>query len=427
MLRRPSLVLAARSLTSMLAGARWRAASPLLLALLAVAPAQAQIQRGFDNLGFEVPDLGTAACFTITRASDVPGWNTTEPNGTAGGSGCNGYTSQTGGPGNGGIEVWANGFNGVTSAQGTQHAELNAYNSARLSQSVCLISGELIGFTMAHRGRSSTTVADVAEFNIDSTANTVVRANTTSNGTGGVVECGGLALGSPSNGPVAGTTDGSVTTPTCSSATLANGWRSYTGSFTWSGTTATHDIGFAAISTAGGNLSAGNFLDAVNVTLQPVIEFSGSQLVTGEGPTAVPASITIVGNIPAGGTVVNFTVTAGTATLGTDFTTAGSFTIPAGNYPTPTQVPIGTVLTILDDAIVEDNETVQLTIQSNPTLYVLATPRPAAARRRRYRPSPSSTTMSTCSRPSSPRPPRRSAACRSSTPSPTATTRPHRP
>lgn len=354
------------------AARRKRASISLLCAAMALASAaHAQIQRGFDNLSFEVPDLGTNACFVITRASDVPGWNTTETNTSASGSGCNGFTSNAGTPGNGGIELWANGFSGVTSAVGTQHAELNAFNNARLSQSVCLISGELVGFTMAHRGRNSATVADVAEFNIDSAANTVVRTNTTSNGTGGVVECGGLLLGSPSNGPVAGTTDGAVTLPTCSSATLANGWRSYTGNFTWSGTTATHVIGFQAVSASGG-IASGNFLDAVNVSLQPVIEFSGSQLLAGEGPAGVPASITVVGNVPPGGTLVNFTVTAGTATLGSDFTTSGSFTIPAGNYPTPTQVPIGTVLTILDDSIIEDNETVQLTIQPNPALYVLS-------------------------------------------------------
>ena len=360
-------------LSTTAAGRRSLRPAALLLTLagaFVLAPAQAQIQRGFDNLGFEVPDLGTNACFVITRASDVPGWNTTETNTSAGGSGCNGYTSQAGSPGNGGIEIWANTFNGVTSAEGTQHAELNAFNSARLSQSVCLISGELIGFTMAHRGRGSATVADVAEFNIDSAANTVLQASTTSNGTGGIIQCGGLTLGSPSNGPVAGTTDGVVTTPTCSSATLANGWRSYTGSFTWSGTTDTHNIGFAALSAAGG-IAAGNFLDAVNVTLQPVIEFAGPPLFTGEGPSATPASIIVVGNIPAGGTVVNFTVTAGTATQGTDYTTTGTFTVPAGSYPTPTTVPIGAALSVIDDAVVEENETVQLTIQPNPSAYVL--------------------------------------------------------
>jgi hypothetical protein len=71
---------------------------------------------------------------------------------------------------------------------GTQHAELNAYSPARLSQDVCLISGETIGYTMSHRRRENATIGDVSEFNIDSTiaTNIVVEPSTTHVGTGGM-------------------------------------------------------------------------------------------------------------------------------------------------------------------------------------------------------------------------------------------------
>ncbi len=109
----------------------WRGALTLLLAGLGLWPAaaHAQVQRGIVNLGFETPDLGTGACVVIIGSDAIPGWET---NAAPPGSGnpnsyCGTITSATPGVSSGGqIELWANAFNGVTSVEGTQHAELNA-------------------------------------------------------------------------------------------------------------------------------------------------------------------------------------------------------------------------------------------------------------------------------------------------------------
>jgi uncharacterized repeat protein (TIGR01451 family) len=352
--------------------ARWLVA--LAVALVSM-NAAAQIQRGFVNLGFEQPSAGATSCVFIIGEGAIPGWTTTHPAAT--GAQPNSYcppniTAATPGATTGGqIEVWANSVFSVASLSGTQHAELNAYQASRLFQQVCLINGETVSFSLGHRGRGSATVADVTEFNIDSAANTVVRASTTNNGTGGVVQCGGSVVAA-TNGPVAGTTDGSVTTPTCSSATATGGWRRYTGSFTWSGTSGTHDFGFESISSASG-ASVGNFLDEVAITLRPVIEISSATFSSREGAASpTQPSLTVVGTVPAGGIPITITATGGTATNGTDYT-LGTFTVPAGDYELPTVVPMTGLITVINDTVIEDNETIQLQIQPNANYLLNST------------------------------------------------------
>ncbi|WP_139215398.1 DUF11 domain-containing protein [Lysobacter sp. cf310] len=366
----------------------WTLGLVAICMLLAV-PAQAQIQRGTVNDSFEDPANGNAAndinasCFTIFGADAVPGWETTHavtdtffvaPGILNSNVYCTPVTATTPNVTGRQIELWYNSFvdagavpaAATPSADGTQHAELNAWQNSRIYQNVCLIQGEQIGISVSHRGRVSATVGDVAEMNIDSQANTVLRMITTNNGGGGTQLCGSSASSTP------GATDGAVGNPTCSTSLGTGGWRRYTANFTWTGTSDSHNIGFEAISTAAGNPAAGNFIDNMDITLRPVIEFRGATYTTREGQTVTQPILVVAGTVPAGGTTVTINIVAGgTATSPADFTVASSFTIPAGVYATPTEVTMTGLVSMVDDAVIEDNETVTLSIAAAPSVYTI--------------------------------------------------------
>lgn len=292
-----------------------------LFSLLLSPLVSAQVQRTFVNLGFEQPSAGSASCYFQVSESLVPGWTTNHP--AQSGTGCAPNVAQTPGPL---IEIWANAFNGVTARSGTQLAELNAEAASRIYQNVCLASGELVGWRFSHRGRQSATTDDVTEFRVGSSAGThrVVRAGTQNDGGGGVVTCYGTA-----------SADGHVSSNSCTSSAATNGWRDYSGSFTWQGATGTQAIGFEAISAAGGS-TIGNFIDDIQMTLRPFVELTTASASVREGSADPLPALRVVGTVPAGGIVVTLAVQgSGTATLGSDYTTTSgtgtlSVTIPAG-------------------------------------------------------------------------------------------------
>ncbi len=351
--------------------------------------ANAQIQRAFVNLGFEDPAVGYT-CFFIVGGDAVPGWNSSSAPPPPNGGGVQYYcppavTATTTGAQTGGqIEIWANSINGVPSANmSRQHAELNAYQNSRLYQNVCLIGGERVDFTLSHRGRASASAADRAEFNIgplgaaanDGTGSTVVEMSTTSNGTGGISTCG-ITTPSPSplaNGSINGASEGLVGSPTCATtnpSVSTNGWRTYTGNFTYTGTTQTRSIGFQSTFAASGNNTVGNFLDQIQVTLRPVIEFIGGTVTSRESDAvAAQPSLSVVGTVPAGGTPVSVVVeTTSTATGTADYALA-TYRIPAGNYATPTTLPMTNLVSVVNDAVIENNETIVLRIADSPSDY----------------------------------------------------------
>lgn len=333
----------------------------MLLSLLAF-PATAQIQRSFLNLGFEEPVLAPAGCSTQTIDSRVTGWTTTHPIGTGGG-GCTSPPSGETGPL---IELWSNGFLGAPSRTGINFAELNAQTVSRLFQRVCLVTGEQVRWQLSHRAREpsggSGTAIDVMSFNIDSVANQIGRFASNSSGVGTVQACGGGLIGGA----------------TCAAPTTTNTWADYTGTFTWTGTSAIHDFGFEAISTSTGNNSVGNLLDEIQIFLTPYLEFktstaSGSESVTtGGGPL-----IAVSGTLAAPVNVTIQVTAASTATLGSDYTTPSgtntfTMTIPAGNYDgnAGSQFPTGIV--IVNDTVVENNELIVMSVQPNPAVYTIA-------------------------------------------------------
>lgn len=326
----------------------------LLLLLALPSLAQAQIQRSFINSGFETPALPAGCAYWIPEQF-IPGWNTTEP--TTGSTVFGGCTIPpaltTPGPV---IEVWTTTFNAVSTATGAgnQFAEVNSNSAATQYQTVCLINGEVGNFDFLHRGRGSDTVRDVLDFQVLDTSNAfvqqIVRVATTANGA--------------TTAPVAG-----PSTVLGVDSAAGNGWRRYTGTFTYTGTGGSRRLALTAVSAAGGT-SSGNFLDDFLVTLRPVIEFAQASSAGREANVASLPRINVSGTVPAGGLVVLVSVTGGTATLATDFATptgiaAFTMTIPAGNYDGVTGSSFALPITVANDAAIEDNETIGFQITAN--------------------------------------------------------------
>ena len=310
------------------------AADLLTILLLLAAPSQAQVQRSMINLGFEVPAVN-GPCWRYIAAAAVPGWNTNAPSTGTHTTDCAGApiagTTPSGPP----IEIWGTGLQGVISRSGSAHAELNADLPSRLSQNVCLLNGEVVGWRLSHRGRSTTT-PDVME--LKAGAATVARMSTSINTTATVVASQGNAQ-----------LDGRI-----------NGWADYSGQFTYNGATGQTDIGFEAITSSVG-INGGNHLDEIQVTLRPFVEFVAPAYSMDEArPSLNIPRLRVAGTVPAGGMNVPVTITGGTATLGADYTTPGNaatFTvfIPAGTYDLNTfALPV----TPIDDGVGDPDETI---------------------------------------------------------------------
>ncbi len=345
----------------------WRLACALGLAACCAA-AHGQIQRSIVNPSFEQPFTGPRAAslnlfFTkvppdwiSVDAGEIPGWETTHPVQALGCPAGNSLvtTAYNCTP----IELWANSFLGVTPANGIVLAELNAYVLSKLFQNICMNTGEFFSFNFAHRGRGG---ADRAQLQIG--ASTVVLDVTTNTAGTGVINAGGGAVGTSVTG-------------------IAGGWTRYAGTYTYTGASGVQRLGFSAISSAGG-AGSGNLLDDINIGLKPYIEFIGTTTSSIEGGTPSAPRIRVVGIVPAGGLVLTLAV-GGSAVFGSDFNYTGtttltsitggatsvSMTVPPGNYSDATANNVFTLpLNTLDDAVVEDNKTVVLTMPTNgPTV-----------------------------------------------------------
>ena len=346
----------------MLRSLRRRLAIPVACALAAVVacgPAAAQVQRSFRNASFETPALVTAGCRVYIADAQVPGYSTTHPptqTENAGGCVVPAGFSQVAPI----LEIWRtprnNGSGGAVNApEGVQIAELNAALAARIYQNVCLINGETINWRFHHRGRGSATAPDQAEMKLGGTT-TVIRVGTTNNGT---FQTPVTSLGT-SNPPV--NLPGNTT------------WVRYTGTFQNPLATGATNLGFEAI----GGTTSGNLLDDIQIELRPFVEFVQAASSTPEGSTQNVPTLRVNGQAFNAFTVT-VNVTGGTATLGTDYTTPGNsstmtVTIPAGTYDGVSSASLFPLpITILQDALAEQNESILLEIQppgANPAFMI---------------------------------------------------------
>jgi uncharacterized repeat protein (TIGR01451 family) len=276
----------------------------LLTCCLLPTPAAAQL-RSLQNSSFELNDpRGPGAPnFEIITNGAVVGWDSTT----------------------GEIELWDTNFLGVPAFAGNVFAEMNANVNGTLYQNICLINGEPLGWTFAHRARSDGPSVQTARFQVANSGGTVLQT---------------LAV-------QASTTANQV-------------WNVNTGSTTYTGTSGLQRVQFNTLDTG----SLGNFLDGIQLSLRPFLQLS---VATGTGVESIPSAnipaIRITGLVTTPFTA-NINVTGGTATLAADYTTPNgtanfTVTIPAGIYNN-TAIPLG--ITVTDDNTVEASETIALSL-----------------------------------------------------------------
>lgn len=160
------------------------------------------------NESFENPVIPSNTWRPLLESS-VEGWSTTATDGR--------------------IEYWSNGFLGVPAFDGNQFAELNANQSSALYQNLCLTPGTIMAWSLRHRGRAG---IDVMQVRIGADlASATVQATMSDD---------------------------------------RNSWGYYSGFYTVpAGQTNTVFI-FEAVSTATGNLSVGNLIDDIQITVADV-------------------------------------------------------------------------------------------------------------------------------------------------------------
>ncbi|WP_229663448.1 hypothetical protein, partial [Cloacibacterium rupense] len=173
------------------------------------------------NAGFEIPNITLApynsTTWTLVNQVNAGGWQTTA--------------------GDGLIEFWRSGFNGVPAAEGNQFVELNANVVSTLYQNFAL-SGNAgtITWSIKHRGRSGVDVANVRM---------------------------GTSLANALASPVVATmSDGNTA------------WGTYTGSYNVVAGQTNLTIAFQSVSSVGG-ASYGNFLDDVQFVFSECIDTDG--------------------------------------------------------------------------------------------------------------------------------------------------------
>lgn len=323
------------------------------LSLGAAGYAHAKIQRSFINLSFEEPPLPSNDCWSIRVSGaepggTVPGWRTTE--GTSSTWGPNNYGSCGGHPADkppaGSIQLFKN-FGGAA-ADGDQWAELNAFSAARLYQSVCLLDGDKVQWSLHHKARRGG--EEKFKFNIGSLESV--------SGWSTIVE-------GATNNTGAGTITAGTCKDNCSVETLPSGWARYYGSFVWNQPSGEQTIGFEAISVG----AEGNFLDAISLEgLVPFVEFdrTAAEGMEGQhGPDNFPGNILVSGSIPEGETLEVVIAIADLSTSPSDYEPARQITVsvPPGEYAsTPFPIPLGTVR----DDEVEPAEQFQLSLKDLP-------------------------------------------------------------
>lgn len=333
----------------------------------------ATAQRAIQNPSVENPGFSLNSYHRIAEETLV-GWLTTHPLNTCdiGPQACR--------P----IERWSSGFNGVSTASGAGSAfvELNAEAVSMIYQRVCMTQGEQFNFSFLHRGRNSATVADVADFRIgipsglpagsrpaDSYSYPILRVSTANDGTPN-----GQAI--PPGGSSSLTTNRSNTS-------AGNGWRRYGGTYQYNGPTQVVNIGFAAVSTAGGNVTVGNFIDDWQIQLAPYIEAAAVNTYAVEGsngssltpPAGNRPALRISGNVGAGGAQITVNITGGSGVAGTDFSLTEPFqagnsngtvimSIPQGTYDGVTTGIFNIPFSSYANTVIEPNKTIEFAITS---------------------------------------------------------------
>ncbi|WP_408038953.1 beta strand repeat-containing protein, partial [Tenacibaculum amylolyticum] len=235
-------------------------------------------------------------------------------------------TSGTLGNITGGVNFNASAVDGATGTEvpGNNYIELNAYVASRVYQYVYMINGESIEYQYYHgRRQGNPETVQFALFAENETA--------------------------------------AVATPLyiidTSSLTTQNTWINNKGTYTFTGPTGVYQIGFQATAPAG---SLGNTLDGVAITLDPIVELSASTYNIAENSSDTP-KLRVNGTVGTAQTVT-LQIDGGTATSPGDYSLTTTVNVPAGAYSLADEIDI--LLTLVNDGIVEPDETVEISILS---------------------------------------------------------------
>ncbi|WP_166739028.1 SdrD B-like domain-containing protein [Alkanindiges illinoisensis] len=344
-----------------------------MLLMLISSTAQGVIQRSFVNLSFESVQIsnGSPCRVYASQGASVPGWSTTHPSY----SGTNRVLCPPGV--NAGvdttsvapiIEVWkgprdidggsgnctANSENCISARSGSQFVELNAAALSEIRQQVCLESGETVGWKFSHNGRNTTD--DKMRFKAGTQS--IVQVSTSITGTGSVTSCD----------------TGNCSTPLSARTTITGDsrWADYSGTFTSSSSANTY-IGFESLN---GSSTSGNFLDDIQVTLKPAVEFKLANYAQVENTSSSPTvEVQVVGIVPAN-INLNFSIDpTSTAVIGTDYKiyngVSTSFNIPlaAGDYSSGHTISIPVEL--LNNSVVEGSRFFKVILTPDATKFTI--------------------------------------------------------
>lgn len=287
-----------------------------MLAVAALAATgSATAQRVIVNPSFEDndPQGPGAPNYQIYSNGAVPGWDSAS----------------------GEIELWDSNFNGVPAYAGSVFAEMNANVPGAFYQNICMVNGETIGWTFAHRARAGGPATQTARFQIATPSGALIQNLATQ------------------------------------ASTINNVWNVNSGSTTYSGASGIQRVQF--VTTDAGSL--GNFLDDIRITLNPFVELSATTASGVESLATANLPTLVVNGTLFTARAVNVSITGGTAVRGTDYTTPGgganfTVTIPAGSYQNAA-VPLG--IQIIDDNVTEGSETIQIALNGGTGYTVSST------------------------------------------------------
>ena len=269
------------------------------MACAAIAPVGVQAQeRTFINGGFEAndPQGPGAPSWQLFPNADVPNW-----------------TDDTGL-----IELWDSGFLGTPAHEGNVLAEMNAANPGTLYQNICLLAGETLSWSFAHRARPGGPNPQIAILEIADTN---------------------------------GVFQQSLATQT---SAIGSGWNVNTGSAPYTGTTGVRRVRFTTTNPG----SVGNLIDDLQLSIPAFAQFGAASSSDAEASGGNIPAVILHGRVD-NPVAIPFSVAGGTADT-TDYTSSAThITIPAGVYsgeafPLP--------VSITDNTISEDNETIVFTL-----------------------------------------------------------------
>ena len=355
----------------------------LIIAIILLQPVSIRAQRAIQNPSVEDPAI---AANTYQRISEgtLTGWLTTHPL----------LTCAVGPEVCRPIERWGTGFNSVNTAPGAGNAfvELNAEAVSMIYHPICMTNGESFNFSFLHRGRSSATVADVAEFRIGIPDDLPEGSKPADPYSFPILRVATASDGNPRSATVPPGGSGSLTTNiTNTNGGPGTGWRRYGGTYLYTGPTQVVNLGFAAVSTADGSATVGNFIDDWQIELAPYIEAAAVNTAALEGssgdshtpPNGSRPALRISGAVGTGGAQVVVNISGGTAVAGTDFSLTEPFapgnttnsvliSIPPGTYDGVTTGIFDLPFSTNADTVIEANSTVEFTVMSVSGNAILA-------------------------------------------------------